>query len=124
MRTNPIQTREGDIREVIKATFSTMIPRVWYACYQLPKYLMGNYQDILIPVKDDPSLAIKLCRSRLEVKFREELYVVDWECDPRSAQFSGFLLSSNWGSPSASQFLFPKVVTALALQMASVAQRI
>lgn len=124
MRTNPIKTRESDIREVVKATFMAMIPKVWYACYQLPKHLMGNYQEITIPVKGEPELGIKLCRSRLEVTWRGELYIVDWHCDPRTAQFSDFLISSNWGSPSGSQWAFPKSVTALATHMADVAQRI
>jgi len=124
MRTNPIKTRESDIRDVIKATFERFIPKVWYACYQLPKHLMGNYQKIAVPIKDDPKMQVTLQRSRLEILYHGELYVVDWECDPRSAQFSGFLISSNWGSPTGSLHCFPKVITGLTCHMADVAQRI
>lgn len=124
MRTNPIKTRESDIRDVIKATFERFIPKVWYACYQLPKYVMGNYQAIQVPFKDDPKMTITLQRSRLEVIHNGETYVVDWACDPRTAQFSDFLISSNWGDASGSQFCFPKVITALTTHMADVAQRV
>lgn len=118
MRTNPIQTREGDIREVIKATFEKFIPKVWYDCYQRPKYQLGNYQEIQLNSREVPDLKMKLCRNRLEVTRKDELYIVDWNCDPRTAVFSDFLISSNWGSPSASQVTFPLVLTALTLHMA------
>lgn len=113
MRTNPIQTREGDIREVIKATFSTFIPQIWYGCYQIPKLRMRNFKEFSIPVMDESNAEIVLSRSRLEVKWRDELYIVDWFYDERFGQCSEFLLSSNWGSQKASQILFPKVITTL-----------
>lgn len=124
MRTNPIKTRESDIRDVIKATFERYIPKVWYACYQLPKYIMGNYKKIAVPYADDPKLLITLERSRLEITYNDEVYIVDWHCDPRTAQFSDFLISSNWGNGSGSMLVFPKVMTALSLHMADVAQRV
>lgn len=124
MRTNPIKTRESEIREVIKATFVRFIPKVWYACYQLPKHLMGNYQAIQVPVKDDPKMLITLHRSRLEVMYNEELYIVDFALCGQTAQFSDFLVSSNWGNGSGSMFVFPKVITALTTHMADVAQRL
>ncbi len=113
MRTNPIKTRESDIRDVIKATFEKFIPAIWYGCYDISRRFHGDYVQIKIPLFGNVDVSAVMHKNRLDVFYKDEVYVIDWYVDPRTKQFSNFLVSSNWGNETGSKHCFPTVITGL-----------
>lgn len=102
MRTNSPQAFKQDRLDLVKRSFTKVIPRIWLFCFDATKMVYAQ-QGIPLEVvrlgnKSVAGFEVMIHRTHMEVINGEEAYQVNWDFNEQTGKFHDFHISSNWNS--------------------------